>query len=317
MPANLSLGNRFDPTQSQIDPDRHDPNDPKDLCVVHPIISEDDCKHNPTEIARGARAARHDTVGVGVHVRHEREVGAVSCFEEEGHASDQTEHGALGVGVCEADGDFKGASDDRETVDQVFLAPDAGCAVDDVAEDTARRSEDDVQETEHGGPLPGAALAESFEVFEVVCPEDGVDCEFGAKGAEVAAAGDEGLEGEDDRHGLFERRLLNNLAPRGVEHLLFADLGLMITDAGTLVRCREAYFLAMAMLGSWRIGTGGVGLLVGEFARNINDIAGNSMAGEILLRSKVALTPLASRCIRAEDQHGDGDRSDDDEGDDE
>ena len=45
-------------------------------------------------------------------MRYEAKDGAVGALEEESHAGDETEHGALVVAVCEADGDLEGASDD-------------------------------------------------------------------------------------------------------------------------------------------------------------------------------------------------------------
>lgn len=60
-------------------------------------------------------------------------------------------------------------------MDEVFLSPHAAFLIDEVGDDTAQRSEGDVEQPEHGGPIPSAGLAELGEVFDVVRAEDGVD----------------------------------------------------------------------------------------------------------------------------------------------
>ena len=126
-------------------------------------------------------------------MRHEAEDGAVGALEEECHAGDETEHGALGVAVLETDGDLEGPGDAGVGVDEVLLAPDTGTGVNGVGYETAKGAAHDVQETEHGRPATGAGLTKCFEVLKVVGAQDGVDGQFGAEGAEVAAACDKGL----------------------------------------------------------------------------------------------------------------------------
>lgn len=77
-------------------------------------------------------------------MRDEAEDGAVGALEEERHAGHETEHGALVLAVGEADGDLEGAGDDGVSVDEGFLAPDAGASVEGVGEEAAERAEDDV-----------------------------------------------------------------------------------------------------------------------------------------------------------------------------
>ena len=193
MPTNLPLWNGLDPAQRKVNRNSNDANDPNRLLIIRALVPEDDCEDDAAQIAGPARAARDDAVGIGMHVRHEAEDGAVGALEEECHAGHEAEHGALVVAVCEADGDLEGASDDGVDVHEVFLAPDARAGVDGVGQETADGAEGDVEETEHGGPATGAGLTEGFEVFEVVSAQDGINGQFGAEGAEVAAAGDEGL----------------------------------------------------------------------------------------------------------------------------
>ena len=225
MPTDLPLWNRSDPAQRQIDRNRDDADDPNRLLVILPLIPEYDREDDAAEIAGPTSAARDDAVGIRMHVRHEAEDGAVGALEEEGEAGDEAEHGALLVAVGEADGEFEDAGEDGVSVDEVLFAPDAGAGVDGVGEEATDGPASDVEEAEHGGPAAGARLTEGFEVLDVVGAQDGVDGELGAKGAEVAAAGDEGLEREDDGHGLLEAGLLDNLPAGDVEHLLFANLG--------------------------------------------------------------------------------------------
>lgn len=61
MTANLPLGYRPDPAQSEIDPNRHDPNDPKHLGVILVVVPEDDGEDDTTQVPRSARAAGDDT----------------------------------------------------------------------------------------------------------------------------------------------------------------------------------------------------------------------------------------------------------------
>lgn len=68
----------------------------------------------------------------------------------------------------------------------------------------------------------------------VVCAEDGVDGEFGAEGAEVAGAYDEGLRGDGDlRHG-FEGGVLDGFEVGGGEDLTGAGLGFGVFGGGVV-----------------------------------------------------------------------------------
>ena len=163
---------------------------------------------------------------------HERVVRAIAGFEEERHAGDQTKHGTLRMGVGEPDGDEKGAGDDGEEVDEVFLPPDIALLVDEVGDHPAHRSEDNVEEAEHGGPVAGAGLAELGKVLDVIGAEDGVDGQFRTKGAEITASGNHGLEGEDDSHCFLERGLDDDLATSSFEHGLLANLGFVVKGTG-------------------------------------------------------------------------------------
>ena len=228
MPSNLSLRNRSYPAQRQIDRNGHNANNPKHLRIILAQIPENNRKDNAPEIPTRARTPAHDAVGVGMHMRHETEDCAVARFEEQGHPGDEPEHRAVGLWIGGADGDEESSGDDGEDVDEVFLAPDARALVDGVGEETPCGAGDNIEEAEHCGPAAGAGLTQLREVLNVVCAKDGVDGKLGAEGAEVGAAGDEGLEGENDAHGFFKGRLDDDFAAGRVEHLLLADLGFVV-----------------------------------------------------------------------------------------
>ena len=61
MAPNLPSRYGFNPGQRQIDPNRHDANDPKHLGVIFMVVPEDDGEDDTAQIARGAGAAGDDT----------------------------------------------------------------------------------------------------------------------------------------------------------------------------------------------------------------------------------------------------------------
>ena len=252
------------------------------------------------------------TISERMHVRDEREVGAVAALEEEGHAGDEAEHGGRMARVGEADGDEEATRDDSVRVQEHLLAPDAGTGIDEVGDDAAERAEDDVEEAEHGGPVAGPGLAEGGEVLDVVGAQDGVDGQFGAKGAEVAAREDEGLQGEDDVHGFAEGRFDHDLAPGGVQHLLLADLRFVVEGTVALVGRRELQLLVVA--GCRRAFGAGCGCpLAGDLARDVHHISRDAVARQVLLGVQVTFAPFAHGRVGTEQEHGDGGSGDADE----
>lgn len=291
-PPDLAPGDRPDPAQRQIDGDGHDADDPEDFCVVLVVVAEDDGEDDAAEVSRRAGDAGYDacpggmrislnrkkkkkktgwggkgrgvykrrewgreklTISMRMHMRHQPEIRPVARFQEASHAGDEPEHGVLVLRVREADGDEEDARDDGHAVDPHLLAPDAGVRVDEIADDAAQGAEDDVEEAEHGGPVAGARLPERGEVLLVVGAEDAVDGEFAAEGAEVAAAQDERLEGEDDGQGFAEGGFDDDLAARGVEHLLFAYLDFVREPSDLFgLDGLEAEFLLAAV--AWAVG---------------------------------------------------------------
>lgn len=316
MPAHLSLRDRPNPAQRQVDHDGDDADDPDGLFVILALVPEDDGEDDAAQVADAARAPGHDAVGERVHVRHEAEDGPVGALEEEGHAGHEAEHGALVAAVREPDGDLEGPRDDGVGVDEVLLAPDAGAGVDGVGEEAAQGAEGDVEQAEHGGPAAGARLPEGGEVFEVVGAEDGVDGELGAEGAEVAAAGDEGLQGEDDGHRLLEAGFADDLAAGDVEHLLLADLGFVV-EAALALAGGVVFDLGVWVAGR-RARFGGRRRLVGgDLPGDLDDVAGDAVLIEVLLGGEVAFAPFSGRGVGADQQQCYGDGDDDNERDDE
>ncbi len=128
-----------------MDANGYDANDPKHLLEMRAVVAEDDGEDDAAQISDPARGSTHDAVGVRVHVRHERENGAVAGFEEEGHAGDEPEHRALVVAVGKTDGDLEGAGDNGEAVNEELLAPHAGSGVNGIGDRPAHGPEDNVQ----------------------------------------------------------------------------------------------------------------------------------------------------------------------------
>lgn len=306
--ANLASRNGLDPGGEQVDGNGDDTDDPEGLGVVDALVTEDDGKDDATKVTGGAGHAGDDTVGSGVNVGDEGEAGTVAGLEEEGHTGDEAEHGGLGVGVGQADGNLEATADDAEEVEPDLLGPDvAGGTVQNVRDDTAERTEDDVEETKHGSPATGTGLAESLEVLEVVGAENGVDGKLSTEGAHVDGGDDNGLGADGDHEGVLEGGLLDNLAVGSVEEFLVAELG-VVADGLVL------HLGSVGLLGG---GLGGCRLV----ARLLLDAGGGGGRGKaaalhVGLDSLLALRPLAGGAVVAEDEHADGDGNDQDEGDD-
>lgn len=161
--------NRSDPRNTNIDTNGNSSNDPDDLTVILAIVAEDDGEYDTTEVTSCADYTTEDTIGEGMDVRHDGEVGAVRGIHEDGEAGDESEHGGFVVRVEETDGEFETTHRHAAEDDPHLLAPDrAGVFVDDVCDDAAEWAEEDVQEPEHGCPAAGAGLSKVGEVLEVV-----------------------------------------------------------------------------------------------------------------------------------------------------
>ena len=183
-----------------------------------------------------------------VHMRHEGKVSAVAGFEEEGHACDQAEHGAFVVRVGETDSDEERSGDDGEAMDEVFLAPHAGPLVEEVGCNTAKGPEEDIEQPEHCGPVAGAGLSELREILDVVCAEDGVDCQLGSEGAEIASSGHECLQGENHGHCFFESGLYDDLTTSSLQHCLLANLSFVVKGTGSLGTSVKDHFSLGALV---------------------------------------------------------------------
>ena len=123
------------------------------------------------------------------------------------------------------------------------------------------------------------------------------------------------MRADNDREGLFEARLDDDLAPRGVEHLLLADLRFMVV----IRRVFSSGFVADFLGATVRAARAGAVIfgVVYEAAGDIYDGAGNAVISQISFGLEMAVCPFARRGVGAEDQHGGGGGCDHDEGDDE
>lgn len=218
-PSNqVLLRNGPDPANSDIDTDDDRADDVKHLAVVLSVVTEDDGENNTTEVTHGARETRNDAISMRMHMRHEPEIGTISALEKHRHGAHKAKHGTLVLAVQHADDDQENTRDDAIGVQDNFLRPHAvaGSAVREIGDESAKGPCDAVEQAEHGGPVAGRLEGELGEVGLVVGAQDAVDAEFGAKGAEVAGGGDEGLECEDCGEYAFERGLLDDFGGGGV-----------------------------------------------------------------------------------------------------
>ena len=89
MTSNLAFGYRTDPTQTQIDRDSNDPDNPKHFAVVFAVVSEYNSEDDTTEISCSTGTAgdhtceqisivlgkdkceSYSTIGLRMNVRHE------------------------------------------------------------------------------------------------------------------------------------------------------------------------------------------------------------------------------------------------------
>lgn len=201
----MALGHRLDPGNAEVDANGDDTDDPDDTIVMCTVEAEDECEDDATKVAQGANYTRNNTIGEWVDVGHDSKVSTVGCIHEDGETSDKSEHGGLIVGVEETDGEHESTHGSTAEADPHLLGPDrVGVVVDDVGNDTSHGAEDDVEETEHGGPATGTSLTELGEVLEVVGADDGVDGELTTEGAGVLSGQGEGLRRENDKQGFLE-----------------------------------------------------------------------------------------------------------------
>jgi len=121
--TNLTLRQRLDPTDGQIQRNHHNTHNPVRRRIIRAVISEQDCKNDTAQITHSANSATQDTIGMRMNMWHECEISAVARFQEHGHAGNETEHFALVVWVGETDGDEEDAGCDAYEVDPGFLQP--------------------------------------------------------------------------------------------------------------------------------------------------------------------------------------------------
>jgi hypothetical protein len=67
--SNLPLRHRFNPGDCEIDPNRHDADDPEDLPIRFSVIPKDNSEDDTAQISGRARTAGDDAVGVRVDMR--------------------------------------------------------------------------------------------------------------------------------------------------------------------------------------------------------------------------------------------------------
>lgn len=239
--SHLTLRDRPDPTQQDIEAQMNAPNRPEGLGTVCPVTHEpeDDSKHDTAEVAYAAGEARHDAVGLGVHMRDQCKVGAVAGLEEDGHQRHEAREGGQVVRVDAADDDQQHARQDTACMHPRLLEPQAvpELVVQHVGDDTAQRPGDKVEEAKHGRPVGRLGLAQAGEVLVVVGRQGRVDCELAAERTGIAQHQDPRLRAEPNLHGLLERRLDDQFALRRLEHVIAGHVGIV---AGVMARAAVA-----------------------------------------------------------------------------
>ena len=107
-----------------------------------------------------------------------------------------------------------------------FLSPQCTTAciaqkatIQQISDDAAHGTSDDVEQSEHSGPLAGVCLAEGREVALIVCSQDGIDGQFAAERVKVTEGQHKSLWGEDDGHAGAEGWCLDDFAAGAVHGL--------------------------------------------------------------------------------------------------
>lgn len=116
-------------------------------------------------------------------MRHKRKIEPVRALVKERKADiDQTDKHPQILRIGEPDGEEESACEETVAVQQDLLRPDAlGSSVCQVCNKAAQRSEHDVQEAEHCGPIAGALEREGRDVLVEEVAQDAVHGKFSPK----------------------------------------------------------------------------------------------------------------------------------------
>lgn len=316
--TDLSPRDRVDPGDTDIDRNSDHADDPESLAVVGLQVAEDDGEDDTTQVTSGTSYTRDDTVGVWMNMRNDGKDSSIGSLEEESHPSDKTEHGGLVLGVQNTDGNLESTGDDGKGMEPCLLTPDGpGLLVEKISDDTTDWAADNVEETEHGCPSTTASLQELGELLEVVGTEDRVDGKLSTECTEVAEGDHDGLEREDDPHGLLERWLNDDFTLSSFNHTLLAHcnlVGEVVLGSGDISLLVKTLLIAR----SWWCGLTVLQLLIGNTSWNSDESIGtDTMSLKVLLHSKMAVAPLPSWCVLAAKDESNGDSSNQDEWNDE
>ena len=165
-----------------------------------------------------------------MYVGDQGEDRTIASFLEEGKAGHKPHHHGFRVRVHEADDEHEATHDEGQRVHQHLLRPQRAArhAVHEVAADAAQRPENRVQESEHGCPATRAGLAERREVLGVVRPEEGVDRQLRAEGAEVGYDERQCGEGDDCLDGAVIGGFLDQFPAGGVDEVFLVQACLLV-----------------------------------------------------------------------------------------
>lgn len=296
--SNLALGNWLDPANGHIGADSNRANDPEAFRIIRAIVPEDDGKDDATKATGCASGTTNNAVCEWMHVRDVCEVQTVGTLEEECGSGNESEHCRLLVRVYFADDDKEDARDDGIDMQHDLFAPHAtGIAIREIADESTQRPGHNVEETKHGSPVSVFLQREFGEVLVIVIAQNAINGQLGAEGAEIACAGNKGLEGEENTCSFFECRFLNNLALGDLDHLLGTNLDFII---GIVVGF--LFFLVGHIVASNRVIR--VAVIVVHFTRDSNNNA-DAMLAKVGISSRFSLRPLSSGTIWTKDKEKD------------
>lgn len=168
------------------------------------VVPEDDGEDDTSEISHSADSTGDNAISERMHMRHKRKVCPVTRFQEKRQSGCKPEHSSLVLRIRKAHRKLESSHNNAQEYEEDLLRPHCfGIPVHKIRDKSASRTADNVQQSEHGGPLSCLGLAHVGEVLSVVIAKDGVNREFGAKGAGIGNCDGEGGKAEHDAEGFF------------------------------------------------------------------------------------------------------------------
>lgn len=170
-------------------------------------------------------------------MRYESKVSTVTSLDEDGHDHDEANQGTnittIGFRRVDLSNDNKKSSSQHTASDDPgLLEPEVASAlvVDDVGNDSTKRSVDEVEETKDSGVVAGLGLVEVGEVLLEVGAQDSVDSKLATEGACISRHVEDGLGRVADMEGFMKSWLDNDLASSELNGLVARDRVLVVAN---------------------------------------------------------------------------------------